>query len=69
MPGLGVWGTIGAIFHLGTHTSLSRRAIKHGADDLSLRVLGAIRPAGLEPEGKAGNCGAHAKAMEEGMGH
>lgn len=28
-----------------------------------LRVLGAIRPAGLEPEGKAGDCEAHAKAM------
>lgn len=66
VPGPGVWVTIGAIFHLGTHTSLSRRAVKCGTDDVpSLRVLGAMRPAGLEPGGEAGNCRAHAKAVEE----
>lgn len=69
VPGSGIWVTVGAIFHLGKHRSLSRRADECGTEDtLSLRVLGAIRPAHLGLGGEAGNCRAHVKAVWRGRG-
>ena len=57
-PGPGVWVTIGAILSLETHTSLSRRAVKCGTDEvLSWRVLGPLGQQAWGLEGTLGTVG------------
>lgn len=48
---------------------MSRGDVKCGTDEVLSWSSGAFRPAGLGPGGEAGNCGAHAEALEDGVSY